>query len=107
MNTSIEDNAPAHTRATRRCEEERLLCGIKKCEWPPNSPDLYAIEDLWGPEESLASSKLLKIKGASKVAHKNARLVIEQTWGSEELHELAISACEKWPDKLHRCIEKK
>lgn len=50
--------------------------------------------------------KLLQIKGASKEAHKNARLVIEQAWGSKELHELAISACEKWPNKLRRCIEK-
>lgn len=49
---------------------------------------------------------MLQIKGAGKEAHKNARLVIEQAWGSKELHELAISACEKWPTKLRRCIEK-
>ena len=50
--------------------------------------------------------KLLQIKGASKEAHKNARLVIEQAWKSEELHQQAISVCLKWPDKLRRCIEK-
>ncbi len=48
----------------------------------------------------------MQIKGASKKAYKNARLVIEQTWESEELYELAISPCEKWPNKLRRCIER-
>lgn len=30
----IEDNAPAHTRAARQCEENRRLRNIQKCEWP-------------------------------------------------------------------------
>lgn len=43
---------------------------------------------------------MLQIKGAGKEAHKNARLVIEQAWGSKELHELAISA---WRNGLISC----
>lgn len=83
-----------------------MLGGIKKCEWPQNSPDLHTIEDLWGPEKSLVRGKLLEIKGPSKEAHKNARLVMEQAWNSQELQGQAVIACQKWPDKLRRCIEK-
>lgn len=74
----IEDNAPAHTRAARQCEENRRLRSIQKCVWPPDSSDLHAIEDLWGPENSLVRPKLFDIKGASKEAQKKARLVIEE-----------------------------
>ena len=86
--------------------ENRRLRNIQKCEWPPNSPDLQAIEDLWGPEKSLVRPKLLEIKRASKEVQKKARLVIEEAWSSQKLQDQAQRACDKWPDKLRLCIEK-
>ena len=47
----IEDNAPAHQKASRLCEKEREEKGIQKTKWQANSPDLHAIESLWWPSK--------------------------------------------------------
>ena len=42
----LHDNAPIHTaRKTTTFLEE---CGIEALDWPPNSPDLNIIENIWG-----------------------------------------------------------
>ncbi|RYP20116.1 hypothetical protein DL765_002958 [Monosporascus sp. GIB2] len=41
-----EDNAPSH--ASRWCRQVWEKAGVERLEWPPNSPDLNAIEPPWG-----------------------------------------------------------
>ena len=76
----IEDNAPAHQKASRLCEQERIDRGIEKTKWVANSPDLHAIEGLWWPSKVRLKPKWNEIKGASQKAKEEAREAIRQDW---------------------------
>ena len=49
----VEDNAGIHTKAATVMELERERHGIKKALWPPNSPDLHPIENIWDYEKDI------------------------------------------------------
>lgn len=100
----IEDNAPSHTLAAKQCQEDRERRGIKKVDWPPNSPDLHAIEYMWGPEKNQLTPDWLKIKGAGRDAKSKAIALIEKAWTSPQMGETAKRACAGWPDKLRQCL---
>ena len=78
----IKDNAPAHVKAARLCQEEREQRGIKKVDWTPNSPDLHWIESLWDPMKDDLQPRWRKIKGASKASKDKAREELENEWNS-------------------------
>ena len=40
----MEDNAPVHKKV---CIPARKALGMETLEWPPNSPDLNPIENIW------------------------------------------------------------
>lgn len=103
----IEDNAPSHTLAAKQCQKDRDQRGIKKVEWPPNSPDLHVIEYLWGPEKSHLMPEWLKIRGAGKEAKAKAVEFIEKAWSSPEMKATAEKACAGWPSKLNQCSAQK
>ncbi len=42
----IEDNASAYTKAANVCSNIVKEKGIRKVNWPANSPDLHPIEDI-------------------------------------------------------------
>lgn len=44
----VQDNAPSHTKARRILETLGLSPDIWYLNWPPNSPDLYPIEETFG-----------------------------------------------------------
>ena len=57
----VEDNASSYKKAAKQLEEYRKIHGIKKVDWPANSPDLHPIEDIWGPEKSDLSPRWIEV----------------------------------------------
>ncbi len=78
----IEDNAPPHTKANRLCNDEVVQQGIRKLTWPPNSPDLHAIEnvftDLKKKVHDLNLSKQQSIKAFREVSATVSALLKEK-----------------------------
>ena len=53
---TIEDGASYHTSAfTRRF---RMLNGIKRMDWPPHSPDLNPIKNVWSIWKALFRKRI-------------------------------------------------
>ena len=90
----IEDNAPAHQKASRLCEQERKEKGINKTNWIANSPDLHAIESLWWPSKVRLNHKWNEIQGGSQKAKDEAREAIRQDWISRANQAVLKRVCE-------------
>ena len=101
----IEDNAPAHTKASKQCEEERKKRGIKKVDWPANSPDLNVIEGAWASEKTRLKHEWLKLRGAGKDSQEKAREFLTKEWNSAELKQAVLHLCMKWRQTLQKCID--
>ena len=67
-----QDGAPAHRSATTKAWLG-AQAGVKLMQWPPNSPDLSWIENLWG----IVASKLRK---RSDLTPRNFKDVVNQEW---------------------------
>ena len=59
--TLMEDNAPAHKSFYTNSEREKQ--GIKKLDWPSNSPDFNPIEHIW----ALMKKRILKRRGEERI----------------------------------------
>ena len=99
----IEDNAPAHVKAARLCEEDHIARGINKTKWIANSPDLHAIESLWWPSKVRLKPKWNEIQSAGKKAKEDAREAISQDWLSRANQAIAERVCKGWKAKLMLC----
>ena len=99
----IEDNAPAHQKASRLCEQERKNRGITKTKWEANSPDLYVIESLWWPSKVRLNHKWNEIEGGSQQAKEEAREAIRLDWLSKANQAVLERVCEGWKAKLQLC----
>ena len=86
-------------------EEYRKIHGIRKVDWPANSPDLHPIEDIWGPEKSDLSPRWMEVRGAGN--NKKARELITAEWNTGRLQAKAKEACVNWPHKLQKCVNAK
>lgn len=69
----IENHALAHQKAAKICANIIKEKGIKKVDWPANSPDLHPIEDIWDWEKELLSPKWKKLRRAGKEIQEIAR----------------------------------
>jgi len=78
--TFVEDGAPAHaTKATKAWCKRNLPKFIEKTSWPPNSPDINPVENLWSIMDEVVykdpTPKTIKdLKRGFKQAWKNIPL---------------------------------
>lgn len=103
----IEDNASAHQKAAKMCANMIKEKGIKKVDWPANSPDLHPIEDIWDQEKEMLSSKWKGLRGAGKGVQEQARKEVAKVWRSDEIFAEAQRICMGWKAKLELCRELK
>jgi hypothetical protein len=95
QHTLQQDNAPCHkARATINFINEQ---SIDLLPWPPYSPDLNPIENLWG---------IIKMKireeGIGSTTELTTRTL--QIWGSPEIKEVCATLVESMPRRLSLCI---
>ena len=67
----IKDNASIHTKAEWTAARFRVIARIRKAPWPPNSPDLHLIENLWDYEKDIIRDQ--PIHGASELEKKQIK----------------------------------
>jgi transposase len=97
----IKDNASIHTKAEWTAAQFRVTARIRKAPWPPNSPDLHPIENLWDYEKDIIKDK--PVHGASESEKKQIKELATKEW-------LAMDSKVKqcigtFKDRLERCIK--
>ena len=97
----IEDNASIHTKAEWTAAQHRIERGVRKAPWPPNSPDLHPIENLWDYEKDIIGDE--PVHGASESEKNRFKELTAKEW-------LAMDGKVKqcmgtFKDKLERCIK--
>jgi transposase len=96
-----QDGARCHTSAaTTKWLDDNLPSHIKPKEWPPNSPDLSPIENLW----SILSLSVYKDPEPKNVAQLKRRL--QRAWRSIEVGTLQ-SLIQSMPDRVGAVIKQK
>ena len=102
MSTAIfqQDGAPAHTsrKAQEWCQEN--LPDFWEAIWPPNSPDLNPIENLWG----ILKAELAKTEPCSNV--EQLTTLLKSAWAQtkpETLQNLVASM----PRRVAKCLKMK
>jgi len=94
----MEDNAPSHNSNFTNSEREKA--GVKKVEWPPNSPDFNPIEHIW----RIMKARILRQRGEEQVMNSGQmRIILKEEWDRitvEDInHEIA-----KLPSIVSKCI---
>lgn len=95
--TFMQDNAPCHkSKTTMRWFQEK---GLKVMDWPPNSPDLNPIENMWG----VLKQKLQSLGNVSKTElTRNARKI----WSEDEsIKALCNTLTESMPKRVMDVIK--
>ena len=73
--TFVQDGAPAHAaKATQAWCKRNLPNFIEKTSWPPNSPNINPVENLWSIMDKVV------YKDPTPQTMKNAKRRLEQAW---------------------------
>ena len=60
----MEDNAPVHKKV---CIPAREILGMEILEWPPNSPDLNPIENIWSYMKDIIARDYAQVSSAKEM----------------------------------------
>lgn len=90
-----QDNASCHVSKSSR--EFMALRNIHPIEWPPNSPDLNPIENVWGWMKQELSMMILK-------DYDDSTRKIESLW-DQLTHEYLTSLIDSMDDRINQCIK--
>jgi transposase len=74
-----EDNAPCHV--SRQSNQWKSDNNIRTLDWPPQSPDLNIIENIWKVIKVRVRRRICKIENASDL-----RTVVAEIWSSLQAH---------------------
>ena len=68
----MEDNAPVHKKV---CIPAREALGMETLEWPPNSPDLNPIENIWSYMKDIIARDYAQVSSA-----KEMKRIVQDMW---------------------------
>ena len=75
----FQDNAPCHV--SRRTNQWKTEIDIPTLEWPPQSPDLNIIENVWIVIKTKVQRRIDDIRNAEDL-----KTVVAKIWTSLQLH---------------------
>jgi len=94
----IEDNAPSHTSHYTTWEREKE--GVKKVNWPANSPDFNPIEHIWTIMKSCIQTR----RGRERITSQSQmNAALGEKWARITIEEID-SEIAKLPTIMVRCI---
>lgn len=76
----MQDNAPAHASEVTR--EELKQRNISPIFWPPNSPDLNPIENVWDMMKGYIQFNYPSLGGGKQRTHDALRSIVKEAWDS-------------------------
>ena len=94
-----EDNAPWHTAKiiTKYLANKK----VKRINWPPQSPDLNPIENLWKYIKDIISKRRHKVKNATDM-----RQALREVWPQIDGNFL-LKLCDSVPRRWEACLKNK
>lgn len=94
----VEDGAKPHT--AEKCKKAKESRTWIRIEWPPNSPDLNPIENIW----RMIKQKIYQGRNRPKTIAE-LREAVRKAW--EELSdEVIISEIQSMPWRIHECLNR-
>lgn len=104
----IENGAPIHKKAHRTLLSDGSLFKENSYnrvdQWPPNSPDLQPVENIWDRMKDLVDHDWVP-GGNTLLERQKARDLLVDLWNREEVVEAGVRLCQNWRKKLERCID--
>jgi transposase len=95
----MEDGAASHRSGYTT--QERVNEGIRKMDWPPNSPDFNPIERIW----ALMKRRIQTRRGSERITTVKAmKKVLQEEWDKITIEEINNEIA-KLPTIMRRCIE--